>query len=390
MFFAMRDMRRGCLDFGSSVPVDTVQYRTRWHHSYMYGADAESADEPGGAPARRPRARRRPRLPTLMPSSAASLCLLSLALPAAFGGAYAALIFASRLFTARETEIYGAVTHDGAPTMVRPAAGPLLLERVARSHAVAVAASAAPPPPNTSPPPPVVAAAKVVEPAQPPLLNASTAPRRRRRTMARPPAPALPAMVDICFLALGASTQIDFSTSIIRNIEAQSARRYSVRYHLLVDQSPTMLRTQMHTREKWRGVPKRRVFLHSVKDIPREAQQLYRALSRTATGPGPIYLYKPLLHLVLPTWLSHVIVLDTDLFVFSDVRELWQEFARFGPRELLGLAVEQCPSYLEVRALGGMGLNGGVQLLALSRMRSSAAYAKLVGPAASARAEPPQ
>ena len=33
---------------------------------------------------------------------------------------------------------------------------------------------------------------------------------------------------------------------------------------------------------------------------------------------------------------------------------------------------------VQVRALGGMGLNGGVQLLALSRMRTSRAYAKLI------------
>ena len=53
------------------------------------------------------------------------------------------------------------------------------------------------------------------------------------------------------------------------------------------------------------------------------SRAFYRALSRTATGPGPIYLYKPLLHLVLPSWLSHVIVLDTDLFLFSDIAGLW-------------------------------------------------------------------
>ena len=29
-----------------------------------------------------------------------------------------------------------------------------------------------------------------------------------------------------------------------------------------------------------------------------DAQMLYRALSSSATGPGPLYLYKPLLHLV--------------------------------------------------------------------------------------------
>ena len=122
----------------------------------------------------------------------------------------------------------------------------------------------------------------------------------------------------------------------------------------------------------WRGIAKRRVHLHSVGDAPPVAQSLYKQLSRTATGPGPIYLYKPLLHLVLPSWLTKLIVLDTDLFVTADVAGLWGEFARFSSTALLGLAAEQCPSYQQVRALGGFGLNGGVQLLHLSRMRASA------------------
>ena len=194
---------------------------------------------------------------------------------------------------------------------------------------------------------------------------------RRRRAL-------LPSTVEVCFLALGKPTQIDYSTTIIRNIEAQSTTRGSVRYHLLVDQSPTLLRAQMHVRPKWFGVPKRRVFMHTIADIPASVKALFKRLSSTATGPGPIYLYKPLLHLVLPSWLSHVIVLDTDLFLFSDISGLWAEFARFKKNELLGVAAEQCPSYQEVRALGGIGLNGGVQLLALRRMRQSRSYAKLI------------
>ena len=106
----------------------------------------------------------------------------------------------------------------------------------------------------------------------------------------------------------------------------------------------------MHVRPKWFGVPKRRVFMHTIADIPASVKALFKRLSSTATGPGPIYPYKPLLHLVLPSWLSHVIVLDTDLFLFSDISGLWAELARFKKNELLGVAAEQCPSYQEVRA----------------------------------------
>ena len=55
--------------------------------------------------------------------------------------------------------------------------------------------------------------------------------------------------------------------SIIRNIEAQSARRAAVRYHLLVDRAPAVLRAQMHQRKAWSGVPKRRVHLHTIDDL---------------------------------------------------------------------------------------------------------------------------
>ena len=139
-------------------------------------------------------------------------------------------------------------------------------------------------------------------------------------------------VVDVCFLALGKPTQIDFSTSIIRNIEAQAVNS-TARYHLLVDKSVRELRREMQTRTAWRGVPKRRVFLHSVADIAPKATALYRRLCRHATGPGPIYLYKPLLHLVLPVSVSRIIVLDTDLFLFEDIGGLWAQFDRFGPRE---------------------------------------------------------
>jgi hypothetical protein len=40
----------------------------------------------------------------------------------------------------------------------------------------------------------------------------------------------------------------------------------------------------------------------------------------SATGPGPIYLWKPLFHLVLPRDIRRVIVLDTDLFFFSGAK----------------------------------------------------------------------
>ena len=229
--------------------------------------------------------------------------------------------------------------------------------------------------------------------------------------------------IDVCFLALGKPTQIDMSISIIRNIEAHSINS-TVNFHLLVDKSPRVLREQIRRRTIWQGLPVDRVHLHTVASIPSHVRDLYRRLSSSATGPGPIYLYKPLLHLILPATLKRIIVLDTDLFLFEDLLGLWNEFDHFAPSELLGVAAEQCPSYQEVcashgmdarcnraaqchvraatccivlvtgrsqnsspdarlmlrqvRSLGGIGFNGGVQLLALEEMRRSALYRELM------------
>ena len=126
----------------------------------------------------------------------------------------------------------------------------------------------------------------------------------------------------------------------------------------------------------WQGVPRTRLWLHAERDLASSTRKLWSALSSQATGPGPLYLYKPLLHLILPTWVERVIVLDLDVFFFRDVSLLWRRFATFAPSEVIGLAEEQCPSYQEARALGGRGFNGGVQLLELRRMRASRLYAE--------------
>ena len=57
-------------------------------------------------------------------------------------------------------------------------------------------------------------------------------------------------------------------------------------------------------------------------------------------------LYRCFDHQTYPS--KELIVLDTDLFLFSDVAGLWAEFAHFGTSELIGVATEQCPSYQEV------------------------------------------
>ncbi|KAL1529306.1 hypothetical protein AB1Y20_000260 [Prymnesium parvum] len=105
--------------------------------------------------------------------------------------------------------------------------------------------------------------------------------------------------------------------------------------------------------------------------LPAPARCIHANLCRLAHGPGPQYLYKPLLHWVFPRDVKQVIVLDTDVVVVRDIAELWAQFRHFGTA-VLGVANEQSNLYHGT----SIGKNGGVQLLDLEKMRNSQRYAE--------------
>ena len=115
---------------------------------------------------------------------------------------------------------------------------------------------------------------------------------------------------------------------------------------------------------------------HMLESLPEAAQALHERYTKLTHGPGSVYMYKPLLHHLLPPSMDRALVLDTDLYLPSrafDLAGLWDEFEAFPPEAALGLALEQQPTY---EHLGG-GVNGGVQLLHLARMRTHrGAYAR--------------
>lgn len=65
------------------------------------------------------------------------------------------------------------------------------------------------------------------------------------------------------------------------------------------------------------------------------AKCLYMKLRKLAHGPGPEYLYKPLLPWILPRFVLQAIILDTDTIVLRDIYWLWSEFRNFG-RAVIG------------------------------------------------------
>jgi hypothetical protein len=103
--------------------------------------------------------------------------------------------------------------------------------------------------------------------------------------------------------------------------------------------------------------------------LPPRAQCLYDGMKRLSHGPGPQYLYKPLLHYIMPADVDRLILLDTDIVMVRDVRELFAHFDNFGTA-VLGVGNEQSNLY----GHNGEGKNGGVQLLHISRMRSVPQY----------------
>ena len=125
--------------------------------------------------------------------------------------------------------------------------------------------------------------------------------------------------------------------------------------------------------------------------LPPAAQCLLSGLQRLAHGPGPAYLYKPLLHFLLPT-VRQLILLDTDTVMLQPIAELWRHFGHFGSA-VLGVANEQSNMYQRVSRGTEVGKNGGVQLLHLHAMRASTEYnavrdGQTSPPAAAAAADP--
>ena len=122
--------------------------------------------------------------------------------------------------------------------------------------------------------------------------------------------------------------------------------------------------------------------------LPPAAQCLFSGLKRLAHGPGPAYLYKPLLHFLLPS-VRKLILLDTDTVVLRPIAELWRHFSHFGGA-VLGVANEQTNMYQRASGWTEIGKNGGVQLLHLHAMRTSTEYNRVrrptLSPAAAAAA----
>ena len=149
-----------------------------------------------------------------------------------------------------------------------------------------------------------------------------------------------------------------------------NSTRATVRLHAIVGAGASLQQVQ----QKLPG------FQVTLLKLPAQGKCLYSGFKRLSHGPGPQYLYKPLLHFVVPTYVQRLIVLDSDVVMIRDVRELYAQFDKFGSA-VLGISSEQSKIFKDID-----GKNGGVQLHDISRMRRSIEYNALLDEHASGRA----
>lgn len=147
--------------------------------------------------------------------------------------------------------------------------------------------------------------------------------------------------IDVAFLQVRTShAQLNPMLAVINSIEAHAVVP-STCYHVVADQDEKPLQaTLLRLTRLGRG----RVRAHSLITAPSFVKSLHSELCQLALGPGCVYLWKPLLHLVLPRWVVRAIVLDADVHFFADISTLWRQFDHFHAAHLIGLAEEQKPA----------------------------------------------
>uniref|UniRef100_A0A3Q0S210 Xyloside xylosyltransferase 1 n=1 Tax=Amphilophus citrinellus TaxID=61819 RepID=A0A3Q0S210_AMPCI len=125
-----------------------------------------------------------------------------------------------------------------------------------------------------------------------------------------------------------------------------------------------------------------------------EAMQKYFSAGSGAYYSDAIFFLSVAMHHIMPE-LTHIVQLDLDLKYRTNIRDLFQEFDRFPPGAVIGIAREMQPVYHtfwqyrkenpetkvgEPPPDGLPGFNSGVMLLDLRAMRASALYNKLLEP----------
>ncbi|XP_042339970.1 xyloside xylosyltransferase 1 [Plectropomus leopardus] len=127
-----------------------------------------------------------------------------------------------------------------------------------------------------------------------------------------------------------------------------------------------------------------------------EAMQKHFSAGSGAYYSDAIFFLSVAMHHIMPESLTRIVQLDLDLKYRTNIRDLFQEFDRFPPGAVIGIAREMQPVYRHTfwqyrkenpqtrvgdpPPEGLPGFNSGVMLLDLGAMRDSALYNKLLKP----------
>ncbi|XP_069009569.1 xyloside xylosyltransferase 1 isoform X1 [Embiotoca jacksoni] len=127
-----------------------------------------------------------------------------------------------------------------------------------------------------------------------------------------------------------------------------------------------------------------------------EAMQKHFSAGSGAYYSDSIFFLSVAMHKIMPESLTRIVQLDLDLKYKTNIRDFFQEFDRFPPGAVIGIAREMQPVYRhtfwqyrkehpqtrvgEPPPDGLPGFNSGVMLLDLGAMRASALYNQLLEP----------
>ncbi|XP_078267035.1 xyloside xylosyltransferase 1 isoform X2 [Rhinoraja longicauda] len=132
---------------------------------------------------------------------------------------------------------------------------------------------------------------------------------------------------------------------------------------------------------------------HKLFPVVEPMQQLFSA-GAGAYYSDSIFFLSVAMHRIMPAELTRIVQLDLDVKYMSNIRELFEEFDKFQPGAVLGIAREMQPVYRHTfwqyrqenpdtkvgdpPPDGRPGFNSGVLLLNLQAMRQSALYNQLL------------
>jgi lipopolysaccharide biosynthesis glycosyltransferase len=131
------------------------------------------------------------------------------------------------------------------------------------------------------------------------------------------------------------------------------------------------------------------------KETPWKLSEGVAAITWNYKYKHDLFYILPYHHLEFPDTIKKLILIDVDLEFRTDFYDLFQQFKKFSPTEVIGCGVTQSPFYFTFfkyykklnpnthigQAGRYQGLNTGVLLLDLEKMRASQSYQKTTQPA---------